>query len=382
MWVSNSWKEQLSKLHSDAPQHSFAYTKKTIERAFGRKLSEVFEEAPLASGSIAQNSTLNLVIVEGEAPSPDSRKRSPGASDNDESSESSTASEEGSDGSDSEQEGGIVVSSGDPALDSYVLARDRSRRKNVRPPSRFDDANLVAYALSVAEEIEIEEPKTYAEAMRTKERKFRNAAAEEEMVSLKKNRTWDLIDKPKDLKPVGCRWIFKLKPDRKEGVLRLSQAKYLEKVLKTFGMFEARSVVTPTASHFKLKSLHPKERDEEYEYMKDVPYASAVGSLMYAMVGSRPDLGFAVGLISRFMSHPSRAHWEAVKWVLRYVAGNYEKCLVFKKSTEFRVEGFSDSDYSADLDKRRSLELFFEQAELSYKLMSFGGATRELSRGV
>lgn len=64
--------------------------------------------------------------------------------------------------------------------------------------------------------------------------------------------------------------------ERKEGVLKLSQANYLEKVLKTFGMFEARSVVTPTASHFKLKSLHPKERAGEYEYMKDVPYASAV----------------------------------------------------------------------------------------------------------
>ena len=86
--------------------------------------------------------------------------------------------------------------------------------------------------------------------------------------------------------------------DKKEGTLKLSQAKYLEKVLKTFGMFEARSVVMPTASHFKLKSLHPEERDEEYQYMKDVPYASAVGSLMYAMVGSRSDLGFAVGLIS------------------------------------------------------------------------------------
>lgn len=159
----------------------------------------------------------------------------------------------------------------------------------------------------------------------------------------------------KDLERASRYLGMDIKRDRKQGILKLSQAKYLEKTLKTFGMFEATSVVTPTASHFKLKSLHPKERDEEYEHMKDVPYASPVGSLMYAMVGSQPDLGFAVGLISRFMSYPSRAHWEAVKWVLRYVAGTYEKCLKFKKATEFRVEGFSDSDYSADLDKRRSV---------------------------
>lgn len=83
-----------------------------------------------------------------------------------------------------------MVSSGDPSLDNYVLARDRNRRQNIRPPSRFDDANLVAYALNAAEELEeIKEPKTYAEAMKTKERKFWNDAAKEEMVSLKKNRT-------------------------------------------------------------------------------------------------------------------------------------------------------------------------------------------------
>ena len=73
--------------------------------------------------------------------------------------------------------------------------------------------------------------------------------------------------------------------DRKKGILVLSQEKYLLKVLNTFGMSDARSVVTPTVSHFKLRSLHPMERAAEYEHMKDVPYASAVGSLMYAMVG-------------------------------------------------------------------------------------------------
>ena len=101
--------------------------------------------------------------------------------------------------------------------------------------------------------------------------------------------------------------------DREKGILVLSQQRYLGKVLRTFGMYEAKSVVTPTASHFKLKSLHPKERAEEFEYMKNIPYASAVGSLIYAMVGSRPDLGFAVGLVCRFMSHQSIEHWEAAK---------------------------------------------------------------------
>lgn len=161
--------------------------------------------------------------------------------------------------------------------------------------------------------------------------------------------------------------------DREKGTLILSQQKYLEKVLRTFGMFEAKSVVTRTASHFKLRSLHPKERAEEYEYMKSLPYASVVGSLMYAMIGSRPDLGFAVGLISRFMSHPSREHWEAAKWVLRYVKRAYDMCLTFRRCSDFSIEGYSDSDYSTDLDKRRSV---------SGIVFKFGGNTVSWKSGL
>lgn len=78
-------------------------------------------------------------------------------------------------------------------------------------------------------------------------------------------------------------------------------------------MVEARSVTTPTASHMKLRSLSKDEKLEEAKYMENIPYSSAVGSLMYAMVGSKPDLGYAVGLVCRFMSSPGRDHWSAVK---------------------------------------------------------------------
>ncbi|CAA7028145.1 unnamed protein product [Microthlaspi erraticum] len=82
---------------------------------------------------------------------------------------------------------------------------------------------------------------------------------------------------------------------------------------------DATTTTTPLATHFKLKSLTKAEKLEEAVHMENTPYASAVGSLMYAMIGSRPDLAYAVGVISRFMSNPGRGHWTAVKWVLRYL---------------------------------------------------------------
>ena len=55
--------------------------------------------------------------------------------------------------------------------------------------------------------------------------------------------------------------------------------------------------------------------------MSKVPYASAVGSLIYAMLCTRPNIAYAVGVVSRYMADPVREHWEVVKWLLRYLKG-------------------------------------------------------------
>lgn len=143
--------------------------------------------------------------------------------------------------------------------------------------------------------------------------------------------------------------------NKKEETLKLSQGKYIEKVLSTFNMANCKHVTTPLGAQFKLRSLDEKEEIMEPPHMVDIPYASTVGNLMYAMVGSRPDIAHAVGVVSKFMGKPGRKHWEAVKWILRYIRGTTEFGLWFKKGEEFRVEGYSDADYTTDLDRRRSV---------------------------
>ena len=80
--------------------------------------------------------------------------------------------------------------------------------------------------------------------------------------------------------------------------MTLSQGEYIEKVLQRFGMQNAKPVSTPLASHFKLsKDMYP-ETHEEIDYMSMIPYSSAIGSLIYAMVCTRPDIAHAVGVVS------------------------------------------------------------------------------------
>jgi hypothetical protein len=142
--------------------------------------------------------------------------------------------------------------------------------------------------------------------------------------------------------------------DRKSSVLFLSQQNYIQKVLHRFNMHDAKSVSTPIASHFKLSALQCPSTDEDIEYMSRVPYSSAVGSLMYAMVCSRPDLSYAMSLVSRYLADPGKEHWRAVQWIFRYLRGTSKACLKFGKTGEGLV-GYVDSDFAADLDKRRSL---------------------------
>ncbi|XP_024006146.1 uncharacterized protein LOC112082836 [Eutrema salsugineum] len=73
------------------------------------------------------------------------------------------------------------------------------------------------------------------------------------------------------------------------------------------------------------------------------------------MIGSRPDLAYAVGVLSRFMSKPGQEHWADVKWVLIYLRGASKVNLTFVKGSSFSVEGYCDSDYATDLDRRRSV---------------------------
>ena len=87
-------------------------------------------------------------------------------------------------------------------------------------------------------------------------------------------------------------------------------------MLKKFNMQDAKEASTPLDSHFRLtKEMCPKAQ-EEVDKMSNILYSLAVGSLMYAMVCTRPDIAHAMRIISRYMSNPGMEHWSVVKWIL------------------------------------------------------------------
>ena len=112
----------------------------------------------------------------------------------------------------------------------------------------------------------------------------------------------------KDLGP--ARKIFEMTNFRyrKNKLLTLSKEDYIEQVVKRFGFIDVKTVNTPLGAHFKLYSLIDREAELQEKQMQKVPYSNCVGSTMYSMVSTRPDITYGIGLVSRFMSRPATQH--------------------------------------------------------------------------
>ncbi|XP_075104163.1 secreted RxLR effector protein 161-like [Nicotiana tabacum] len=92
---------------------------------------------------------------------------------------------------------------------------------------------------------------------------------------------------------------------------------------------------------------------DEIEKMKAIPYASAVGSLMFVMLCIRPNICFVVGMVSRFQYNPGREHWTVIKYIIKYLKRTRDYILVHH-SGDFAPIGYTDSDFQSDRDSRKS----------------------------
>ncbi|XP_061336435.1 secreted RxLR effector protein 161-like [Gastrolobium bilobum] len=129
---------------------------------------------------------------------------------------------------------------------------------------------------------------------------------------------------------------------------------------KAFDIYLAKPVGVSLAGHFRLKTVNGELASDKAFFMCNIPYSNVVGCLMYAMIGSRTDIAYGVSVVSRYMSKPSNKHWNIVKWLLRYLSGSIDCCIHYtaENSVDFDIAGYCDSDYAANLDKRRSLTGF------------------------
>ena len=96
--------------------------------------------------------------------------------------------------------------------------------------------------------------------------------------------------------------------DRSKRLIGLSQSTYLDKVLKRFSMQDTKKGELPIQSNARLSKTQSPSTEVEIEKMSRIPHASAVGSIMYAMTCTRPDVAFALSMVSRYQENPGKTH--------------------------------------------------------------------------
>lgn len=141
---------------------------------------------------------------------------------------------------------------------------------------------------------------------------------------------------------------LKITRDRVNGKIWLDQQQYVKDVLERFNMANCSPVSTPVDPGAKLnKSMCPSE-PKEVQSMQAIPYKEAVGSLMFIAQATRPDISFAVNMVSKFSSNPGRRHWEEVKRIMRYLKGTSNNRMEYSVTGNPHFTGYTDGDITLD----------------------------------
>ena len=143
------------------------------------------------------------------------------------------------------------------------------------------------------------------------------------------------------------KYFLGLEVSQGEHGIFVSQEAYAKGILKKYDMDDCKPVITPMEHGLKLS---------KYEGGKEVDanqYRSLIGSLRY-LTNTRPDIAYSVGIVSRYMERPRESHLKAAKRILRYVQGTKEVGLLYSKTNEFKLKGYSDSNWCGDIDDRKS----------------------------
>nr|VWO99127.1 Uncharacterized protein [Ganoderma boninense] len=142
--------------------------------------------------------------------------------------------------------------------------------------------------------------------------------------------------------------------DKGAGTVRIAQRTAIDAIVRALHLEGAKSASTPIAVGGKLDRTQCPTTHEAIADMALIPYKQGVGMCMYVAVTSRPDIAHTVHRLAKYMANPGRAHWEALKRLVRYLAGTRELWLVYGRDSS-GLAGFTDADWGTSDDTRHSV---------------------------
>ena len=132
---------------------------------------------------------------------------------------------------------------------------------------------------------------------------------------------------------------------------------YIDTIVKRFGMENSKRGFILMRHEVQISKEHSPKTLEDRALMEKIPYASAIGSIMYAMLCTRPDVAFSLSVTRRFQANPGESHWEAVKCILKYLRRTKDLFMVCG-GEELKLQGYTDSSFQSDPNDSRSTSGF------------------------
>lgn len=120
-------------------------------------------------------------------------------------------------------------------------------------------------------------------------------------------------------------------------------------------MHDSKKGFLPMSLGTILRKTQCLTNTDEHKWMSEIPYASAIGSIMYAMICTRPDVSFALSVTSRYQSYLGEGHWIAVKNILNYLRRTKDAFLVFGGEEELAVKGYTNAGFQTDKDSKQDM---------------------------
>ncbi|GKC58669.1 retrotransposon protein, putative, ty1-copia subclass, partial [Tanacetum coccineum] len=140
-------------------------------------------------------------------------------------------------------------------------------------------------------------------------------------------------------------------------LIGIGQNAYMDKILRRYKMDNSKHGHIPKQERLNLNKSQGAQTSKEVNRMKNVPYASVVGSIMYAVRCTIPDVAFAQNMTSRFQQNPGELHWTAVKNILKYLRNTKDMFLVYGENSEaeLRVDCYCNAGFEIDINDMKSL---------------------------
>lgn len=136
-----------------------------------------------------------------------------------------------------------------------------------------------------------------------------------------------------------------------DGSITINQMAYTKKLLETFKMEDANPVTIPMDKGYGMSA---ESHSQEQILTSNTPYREAVGSLMHLAVGTRPDIMYALGVVSRHLDKPTKTNWNAVKRIFKYLRRTVNYGLKFTKSMNLELTCYCDAGFAGDVETRKS----------------------------